>query len=198
MDTRSNTLNAEISMLSASKKRWGLGLGVVVLALVALAAEMKFDAVRKLVSGPTPGSTALAQPERPSGRPAVIDLSKGFAAVSKQVEGAVVNISSEQVVEMSSQEELFRRFFGDQGPFGNVPRSRRENSLGSGVIVDPAGFIITNNHVVDRATRIKVKLHDGRQISATVVGKDAPTDLAVVKINASSLHALRLGDSSKV
>jgi serine protease Do len=197
MDARSNTLNAEITMLSAPKSKWALGLGVVVLALAALAAEMKFDAVQKMFSGPAPGSSSTVQAER-SGRPAVIDLSKGFAAVAKQVEGAVVNVSSEQVVQMSSQEELFRRFFGDQGPFGNVPRSRRENSLGSGVIVDPAGFIITNNHVVDRGTRIKVKLHDGRQLDATVVGKDAPTDLAVVKINASNLHALRLGDSSKV
>ena len=104
--------------------------------------------------------------------------------MSKQVEGAVVNISSEQVIQMSQQEEMFRRFFGDQGPFGNVPRSRRENSLGSGVIVDPAGYVLTNNHVVDRGTKITVKLHDGREIVASVVGKDPATDLAVVKISA--------------
>jgi len=198
MDARSNSLNADITMHSPSKMKVGVGLGILVLALAALAVEMKFDTVRNLVSGPAPGSTSPPQPERTSGKPALVDLSKGFAAVSKQVEDAVVNVSSEQVVQTSPQEEMFRRFFGDQGPFGNVPRNRRENSLGSGVIVDAAGYVLTNNHVVDRGSRIKVKLHDGRQISATVVGKDAATDLAVLKIDASNLHALRLGDSSKV
>ena len=64
--------------------------------------------------------------------------------------------------------------------------------------MDPAGYVLTNNHVVDRGTKITVKLHDGRQIVASVVGKDAATDLAVLKINTSNLHALRLGESSKV
>ena len=199
MYAKSETLNGDTTLHSASRKtKIGLGLGALVLALAALAVEMKFDTVRNLVSGPGLGSTTPTQPEKSSGRPALVDLSKGFSAVSKQVEGAVVNISSEQVIQMSQQEEMFRRFFGDQGPFGNVPRSRRENSLGSGVIVDPAGYVLTNNHVVDRGTKITVKLHDGREIVASVVGKDPATDLAVVKINASNLHALRLGDSNKV
>ena len=64
--------------------------------------------------------------------------------------------------------------------------------------MDPAGYVLTNNHVVDRGIKITVKLHDGRQIVASVVGKDATTDLAVLKINTSNLHALRLGESSKV
>ena len=202
MYAKSEILNADTTLHSASKQtkigKIGLGLGALVLALAALAVEMKFDTVRNLVSGPSPGFTSPTQPEKSSMRPAIVDLSKGFAAVSKQVEGAVVNVSSEQVIQTSQQEEIFRRFFGDQGPFGNVPRSRRENSLGSGVIVDPAGYVLTNNHVVDRGTKIKVKLHDGREIVASVVGKDPATDLAVLKISGSNLHALRLGDSSKV
>src|SRR5262245_34667971 len=125
MFVKSDTLNRDTTLHSVSREtKVGLGLGALVLALAALAVEMKFDAVRNLVSGPGPSSTSPAQPERSSGRPAMIDISKGFAGVSKQVEGAVVNISSEQVVQMSQQEELFRRFFGDQGPFGNVPRNR--------------------------------------------------------------------------
>jgi serine protease Do len=197
MDARTNTLNADITTHSASKMKVGVGLGILILTLAALAVELKFDTIRNLVSGPAPSTTSPA-PEKTSGRLAVIDVGKGFSAVSKQVEGAVVNISSEQVVQTSPQEEMFRRFFGDQGPFGNVPRNRRENSLGSGVIVDTAGYVLTNNHVVDRGTRIRVKLNDGRQMGATVIGKDAPTDLAVLKIDGSNLHALRLGDSSKV
>ena len=130
MYAKSETLNADTTLHSASKKtkigKIGLGLGALVLALAALAVEMKFDTVRNLVSGPSPGFTSPTQPEKSSMRPAIVDLSKGFAAVSKQVEGAVVNVSSEQVIQTSQQEEIFRRFFGDQGPFGNVPRSRRE------------------------------------------------------------------------
>ena len=199
MYAKSDTLNANVTVHSASRKtRIGLGLGAFVLALAALAVEMKFDTVRNLVSGPGPGPTSSTQPEKSSGRAAVVDLSKGFSAVSKQVEGAVVNISSEQVIQMSRQEEMFRRYFGDEGPFGNAPRSRRENSLGSGVIVDPAGYVLTNNHVVDRGTKITVKLHDGREMVASVIGKDPESDLAVLKISGSNLHALRLGESSKV
>jgi serine protease Do len=199
MYAKSDILGSDTALHSASRKtKIGLGLGALLLALAALAVEMKFDTVRNLVSGPGPGSTSPAQPEKSAGRAALVDLSRGFSSVSKQVEGAVVNISSEQVIQMSQQEDMFRRFFGDEGPFGNAPRSRRENSLGSGVIVDPAGYVLTNNHVVDRGTKITVKLHDGRQIVANVVGKDPATDLAVVKINASNLHALRLGDSNKV
>ena len=123
----SETLNTDTTLHPASKKtKIGLGLGALVLAIAALAVEMKFDVVRNLVSGPSPGFTSPTQPEKASTRAAIVDVSKGFASVSKQVEGAVVNISSEQVVQTSSQqEEMFRRFFGDQGPFGNVPRSRR-------------------------------------------------------------------------
>jgi Do/DeqQ family serine protease len=91
---------------------------------------------------------------------------------------------------------FFRRFFGDDGSFGR-PRERVQNSLGSGVIVDPAGFIVTNNHVIANGTDIKVVLADRREFEARVLLADERTDLAVLKIDVpdEELPALMLGDS---
>jgi serine protease Do len=92
---------------------------------------------------------------------------------------------------------FFQQFFGD-GPNGNIPRERRERSLGSGVIVSPEGYILTNNHVVDGATDIRVTLSDKRELKATIVGTDPKTDVAVLKVDGGSLPAVTIGDSSKV
>ena len=90
---------------------------------------------------------------------------------------------------------FFRQFFGDQ--FGQAqPRPEREQSLGSGVILTPDGTILTNNHVVDGASDIKVQLSDKREFQAKLIGTDPKTDVAVLKINASGLPTLPLGDSS--
>ena len=130
----------------------------------------------------------------------------GFAPVVKQVLPNVVNISSSKVVRTSNQmgegaqmDPFFRQFFG-RG-FGNgpeVPKERRERSLGSGVIVSPEGYVLTNNHVVDGATDIKVTLSDKREIKGEIVGTDPKTDVAVLKLEGSNFPAITLGDSSKV
>jgi serine protease Do len=94
---------------------------------------------------------------------------------------------------------LFRQFFGKQ--FGRgpaVPEKRREQSLGSGVIVSPEGYVLTNNHVVDGATDVKVTLSDKRELKAKIVGTDPKTDVAVLKLEGSNFPAITLGDSSKV
>ena len=94
---------------------------------------------------------------------------------------------------------FFRQFFGDEfGRQFRVPRERREQSLGSGVIVSPNGYILTNNHVVNGATEIQVTLSDKREFKARVVGTDAKTDIAVLRIDAADLPALTIGDSSKI
>jgi len=128
----------------------------------------------------------------------------GFAPVVKSVLPSVVSISSTKIVKTGAQrgqvDPLFRQFFGDQfgGQF-NVPDEQRSEGLGSGVIVAPEGYIITNNHVVDGATTVKVVLSDRREFNARVVGKDPRTDIAVVKIDAgASLPAITIGDSDKV
>lgn len=133
---------------------------------------------------------------------------KSFASVVKAVMPAVVNISTTRVVKtpqgpegapFGGDEEFFRRFFGDEffRRF-HAPRNRRENSLGSGVIVSNDGYIITNNHVIAKADEIKVLLSDKREFIGKVVGTDPKSDIAVIKINGKDLPTLRWGDSDKL
>ncbi len=138
---------------------------------------------------------------------AVGQSAPNFVPVVKAVMPAVVNISTTRVVRYQGGEfpspfmddPFFRQFFGDEffRRF-QIPRERRENSLGSGVIVDPNGYIITNNHVIAKADEIKVLLSDKREFVGKVVGTDPKTDVAVVKINAKGLPAIPWGDSDKL
>jgi len=128
--------------------------------------------------------------------------SMGFAAVVKAVLPAVVNISSSRLVKPPGNQlnpffnnPFFQQFFGGQMP---QPRPQREEALGSGVIVSPDGYIMTNNHVVDKATEIKVFLSNKQEYPAKVVGTDSKTDIAVLKIQANNLPTVTFGDSSKL
>lgn len=129
----------------------------------------------------------------------------GYSAVVKRVVPAVVNISSTKVVKQTASEDMepfFRQFFGDKyaDQFRNhqQPRSHREKGLGSGVIVSPDGYILTNNHVVDGADTVNVTLQDKREFKAKVIGTDPRTDIAVIKIEGAGFPSLMLADSSKV
>ncbi len=128
-------------------------------------------------------------------------LTAGFAPIVKRAMPAVVNIASSRVTKSRGADNplfndpMFREFFGDQFP--NVPRERREHGLGSGVIVNQQGYILTNNHVVEKATEITVSLSDRREFKGKVVGADPMSDIAVVKIDAGgSLPVLPFSDSS--
>jgi len=131
----------------------------------------------------------------------------GFAPVVKRVLPAVVSISSSKVTKVPSgmdgqdMPDLFRQFFGDNSGrhfrSPEAPETMREQALGSGVIMTPDGYILTNNHVVDGATSVKVTLSDNRQFTARIVGTDAKSDIAVLKIDASRLPVITVGDSSK-
>src|ERR1700686_1554317 len=156
-------------------------------------------------------SMKLADPAEGSSR-------TGFAPVVKSVLPDVVNISTSKVVKASSQNQFdapdgmppfFQQFFGQQfgpnqqsGPNSDNrsmrPRDQREDSLGSGVIVSPDGYILTNNHVVDGATDVRVTFADKRQLEAKVIGSDPKTDIAVLKVQGSGFPAITIGDSSKV
>lgn len=135
-------------------------------------------------------------------QPASVGLSEGFSAVVEPLLPAVVNISSSKVVKSPRgqfqfpDDPFFRQFFGN--PFGDQPREQREHSLGSGVIVSADGYVLTNNHVVDGATDIEVSLKDKRQLKAKVVGTDPRTDIAVLKVPATGLSTVPLGNSSKL
>jgi len=129
-----------------------------------------------------------------------------FVSLAKRLSPAVVNISTTQVSaeapfsqspfgEEDPFSEFRRRFFG--GPFPRGPS--RQMSLGSGFIIDREGLILTNNHVVENAEKIVVRLSDEREFEATVVGKDLKTDIAVIKINAKGdLPVAPLGDSRRL
>ncbi len=138
---------------------------------------------------------------------------KGLPSLSeliKSVKPSVVNISTTTVVKGP---DLHERFFGQQNPFrdffgddfyekffgDNPKREFKHKSLGTGFIIDREGYILTNNHVVEKAATIKVKLSDEKEYDAKVVGKDAKTDIALIKINArQNLPVATFGDSDKV
>src|SRR5439155_20290477 len=92
---------------------------------------------------------------------------------------------------------MVRQFFGDRGGVPQPPPDQRREALVSGVIVTTDGYILTNHHVVDGAEQIKVDLNDNRTLDAKVVGSDPPSDVALLKINASDLPVLSLGDSDR-
>ncbi|MGC0777656.1 MAG: trypsin-like peptidase domain-containing protein, partial [Candidatus Acidiferrum sp.] len=155
-------------------------------------------------------SHTSAKLEAPIFAPAVknaamaVPLAGSYAPLIKEALPEVVNIASSRMVRRSDEESnpmfddpLFRQFFGDKGPRSREPQQEKEQGLGSGVIVATNGYILTNNHVVDGATDIKVSLRDKREFTATIVGRDPKTDIAVLKVDADHLAAIPLGDSSK-
>jgi len=137
-------------------------------------------------------------------RPGEVSFLSGFTPIVRSALPAVVNISTSKKVQTSQGGRSpfpgpFRDFFGPEffDQFG-APRERQENSLGSGVIVSTEGYIITNNHVVQGATDIQVFLSDERRLTGRIIGGDAKTDIAVVKVEQTGLPALTLANSSSV
>ena len=129
---------------------------------------------------------------------------QAMAEVAAAVKPSVVNISSTKTVKTSgaqspfADDPFFRRFFGDEFGHSARPREHKQSALGSGVIVDKDGYILTNNHVIKDADEIKVKLSDKREFKGKVIGTDPKTDLAVIKIDSNHLPVIRLGDSEKL
>jgi Do/DeqQ family serine protease len=124
-----------------------------------------------------------------------------YADVVSRVSPAVITIHSQMRVRAPQQypfmnDPMFREFFGQRG-IPQQPEQRKEG-LGSGVIVSTDGYILTNHHVVDGAEQIKVDLNDNRTLDAKVIGLDPPSDLAVLKVDATNLPVLALGDSERV
>jgi len=136
---------------------------------------------------------ALAQ-QAQAQLPSPQDLSRTFINVAKQIKPAVVNID---VVEKTKRAAMrLPEGFPQIPGFGDAPR--RQKGTGSGVVISSDGYILTNNHVAGDAEQINVKLSDGREFKAKLVGKDNETDLAVVKIDAQNLSFARLGNSDSL
>jgi len=167
-------------------------LAAVVSGLLILAIN---TAPRSTSAAAGPQSAASARSTLPQ---------QSYADVVDRVAPAVVTIHAARRVRAPQMPDffndpMFRQFFGN--PNRSTPRgneSRKETALGSGVIVSADGHIITNHHVVDGAEEISVDLTDKRHFDAKLVGSDSPSDLAVLKIQASNLPVLSLGDSDKV
>ncbi len=142
---------------------------------------------------------ALAQHRAAPESRAEVQLS--FAPIVKGVAPSVVNVYGARVEKnrrSAGMDEFVRRFFGEPG--GGMPQERVQRSLGSGVVVDSAaGLVVTNNHVIDQMTEVKVSLADHREIEAEIVLRDPRTDLAVLKLkSASGLKAIDVGDADQI
>ncbi len=136
-----------------------------------------------------------------------LSLSAGFTPVVERVLPAVVSISSEKMIRFADSGPTFpffsdpssREYFDEDLPHRyNHPHEQRERSLGSGVIISADGYLLTNNHVVENASEIRVLLPDKREMKGKVVGTDPRTDIAVLKLDGKNLPVLPVADSSKV
>jgi Do/DeqQ family serine protease len=155
---------------------------------------------------------SLAAPVRASAREVPKDakvflntLSNSLAAVAEVTKPSVVNVSTTTTVNVQESpfgeffnDPFFRKFFGNQFKHPEQRRKYKSSALGSGVIVSADGYILTNYHVIKGAQEIKVILYDGREFTGKVIGDDPPTDIAVLKIEARNLPAIKMGDSRKL
>ena len=167
-------------------------MGVAVALLGAAATVGWYDT--RVSAADAPASTAVAR--RLGGE---VD---SYAAVVDRVSPSVVTIRAERRTRAPQQfpfanDPFFRRFFGDRDDLPQMPQipEQRQHGLGSGVVVRADGHIVTNHHVIDGAEEITVELSDRRSFPATLVGSDPPSDLAVLKIDATGLPILSLADS---
>ncbi|MGB7434792.1 MAG: DegQ family serine endoprotease [Candidatus Acidiferrum sp.] len=192
--------------MSVATKRapyWLLLLGLVVLALV-VGGFFRVGAMRLPGHSVLGAAKVSVQVDKNATPVSLGDFKNGFSSVLKPALPAVVNISSTKIVKSQNNTQdfmndpMFRQFFGNQLPpgFSQGPKSQREFGLGSGVIVNSDGYILTNNHVVSGASDVEVYTPDQKQYKAKVIGTDPLTDVAVIKIEASGLPTLTLGDSS--
>jgi serine protease Do len=202
MTARVEVLSQEVSMSShpITVARWAAVLALA----VAMAAGATAGVLAYAGQIPGAGSVRVAFAPATEAGGSGVSFASGFAPIVEPLLPAVVNVSSSKTVRTQGSpaspffdDPFFRQFFGDQFGRQQAPREQREHSLGSGVIVSADGYILTNNHVVDGASEIKVALQDRREFQAKLIGRDAKTDIAVLKIQASGLNSLVFGDSSK-
>jgi Do/DeqQ family serine protease len=172
--------------------RWGWYAAALVLA-GAFAAGYYYRDQQRTAAAPLYLKSALADaPGVPPG---------GFADVVKKTAPAVVNVYTTTEVKRTQTRRMQSPFdFFFEGPFGGEQptRPRKQQGLGSGVIMSADGYIITNNHVIDGATQVKIQLRDKREFDAKIVGGDKLSDIAVLKVEGSGLPVLPVGNSDRI
>jgi serine protease Do len=200
----SEVTNPLVDVVKATaKKRLSFSAGVVLTSALAVSLMFHESSVRAASVTPPVDDNSVA---------ALTSLDRAMEAVTSHVMPAVVNVrvtskgSEEQASQQGGEQQLppgFSQFFGPNGPFGQPGQGRRsqqdqplEHGIGSGILISPDGYIVTNNHVVDGAVNVKVTLQDRRILDAKVIGTDKLTDLAVIKIEGHDLPYLQWGDSS--
>jgi len=165
---------------SRFRRRLPLATGLV-LVLVALAAAF----------GHSRAATAPIWSDQPVAVTPATVTAPNWEALAQVLKPAVVNVSMKRTAQApQAADPYFQQFFG------RVPPPRTQRGLGSGFVVNADGYVVTNNHVVDGATEIRVKFADGRELPGRVVGRDPRTDLALLKVEGHGLPTIPLGDSS--
>lgn len=191
-----------------SRKKWTKRLAMPVLALALAASFATYECVKPAAARAAATSPAAA-PLDDNSVGALIALDKAMETLAARVTPAVVNVTVTSHSKPDSQgqqlPEDMQQFFGGQGgPFGQFfgPHGQRqpqiEHGMGSGVVISPDGYIVTNNHVVEGAVDIRVTTSDRRVLKAKLVGTDPLTDLAVLKVNETNMPSAPWGDSKEV
>ena len=205
------------SLIAGIKKHLTHRLLVPVIAIGAALSLGAYEfASPARAASPAPAYAAAAPALDDSSVNALLSLDKAMEALAARVTPATVNVTvtsktspKERGMQNDGDDDSdnFQQFFGPFGnPFGNQfgrrfrmqPQPQIEHGLGSGVIISPDGYIVTNNHVVDGATDIRVTLTDRRILKAKVIGTDPLTDLAVIKVDETNLPSVPLGDSTQL
>jgi serine protease Do len=206
-------MSASTNSLVAMVKRLAVPAGAVAVLLLAFAFLLGHNAAQAASSGAAANG---ATPLDDSSVSSLVALDNAVEAVAARVTPAVVNVSvtaKASAVQLDNDEDgqgpgspedalppEFKRFFGNgHGQFRiQPPGNQIEHGIGSGIIISPDGYIVTNNHVVGDATQIKVTLNDRRVLPAKLVGVDKLNDLAVIKIDAKNLTSVAWGDSTRL
>jgi len=189
-----NHLTRTLTTHTLHLKTW---LAVSLLILTALLGGIGGTVAARWLTPAAPAS-APPPPTPAADRPAATETLPvtGLSPVVKATLPAVVNISTTKATRGQLDPGMGLPFFPDI--FGPLPQPRPANSLGSGVVVSPDGYLLTNHHVVDGASDIKVTFADGRSLKAKLVGTDPKTDIAVLKVDEKNLPAIPLGDSNQL
>src|SRR5579871_4671235 len=196
------------SWLDENKKKWMRRLALPALAIAFTASAVGYRWVQPLMARAASAAPSAAPLDTDSVG-ALLAVDKAMETLAARVTPGVVNVMvtsrAKQEAEDRETPDDMQQFFGGSGPFGQFGPGMRqhqqpqiEHGMGSGVVISPDGYIVTNNHVVDGAVDIRVTTSDRRVLKAKLIGTDPLTDLAVLKVNGTDMTSVPWGDSKEV